>query len=77
VTATTEPGAYVRDHYHVPAHLGGRITFTWDGRDATIVGFDDAHLLVQFDGELDTETEPAVLHPTWHIRYHPAEEATR
>jgi hypothetical protein len=68
MATVTDPGAYVRDHYQVPAHIDGRITFTWRGRrTGTIVGFESHRLEVLLDGE----SEPAVLHPTWNIQYHP------
>lgn len=62
----TEAGQYVRDHYHVPAHTGGRILF--NERPATITGFDPPHYLsVRFDSEEQTRA----LHPTWHVEYLP------
>lgn len=71
--ATAEAGAYIRDHYRVPARIGQRITYTWRGRwDGTIVGFSDARLLVQFDG-ID---KPDILHPTWEVEYHGSEDET-
>jgi hypothetical protein len=71
---TTNDGGYIRDHYHVPAYVGGRITFTdpCSPADGTIVGFDGHHLLVRFDGESEGDTEPAVLHPTWEVHYQAA-----
>lgn len=59
---------YIREHYRVPAQIGGRIKFTWPdwtgNRYATIVGAEGSHLKVGFDsGEIGS------LHPTWEISY--------
>lgn len=59
------PGDYVRRYYEVPAVKGGRILF--DGKPATITGFDGAHLLAR----LDDEPEPVRLHPRWKVEYLP------
>jgi hypothetical protein len=58
--------AYIREHYNVPAHLGGRVRYTWRGdRLGTIVGTSGARLLVRLDGDRDW----APYHPTWEIEY--------
>ena len=67
---------YVRRFYGVPADVGVRVAYTYQGRrDGTIVGFDDegAYLLVRLDGE---ETVGR-YHPTWEIEYLVSERSTR
>lgn len=59
---------YIRSHYAVPACEGGRVRFTWPAgkeRDGTIVGAQDARLLVLLDGD----SFPLPMHPTWEIVY--------
>jgi hypothetical protein len=62
------PGKYVRDHYLVPAFIGVRVTYTYEGeRHGKITGFDGARLIVKFDDE--TRGSRSRLHPTWQITY--------
>jgi hypothetical protein len=60
---------YIRNYYGVPARLGGRVRYTWDGRgtpaDGTIVGGHGGYLKIRLDGQ----EEWATYHPTWHIEY--------
>ncbi|MER5649637.1 hypothetical protein [Streptosporangium sp. NPDC002524] len=63
VHRAAEQAAYISSYYDVPAQLGARVVA--DGKPGTIVGFDDARLLVLLDGH----TEPAPHHPTWHMEY--------
>jgi len=58
---TINDGSYIRAYYGVPAELDREITF--QGRSATIVGFDGSRLRIQLDGE----TVP--VHPTWQVDY--------
>ena len=58
----------IRRQYGVPAEVGGRIAYTYQGRrEGTIVGFDTegAYLLIRLDGEDDARR----YHPTWEIEY--------
>lgn len=61
-----DPCQYIRDTYHVPARVGGRVqhiaadTSVWLG---TITGA-DRHLYVTWD-----VGGTARLHPTWHVTY--------
>ena len=59
--------AYIRDHYGVPAEAGGRVKFHWytPAVEGTIIGAEDQHLVVQFDGDNRTST----VHPTWKLSY--------
>lgn len=66
--------AYIREHYNVPAHLNGRVRYTWRGeRLGTIVGTSGARLLIRLDG--DQGWSP--YHPTWEIEYLTGAEAAR
>lgn len=58
---------FIREHYRVPAEIMGRVRFTWPSpaQEGTIVGATDHRLLVL----LDSDDEPAILHPTWEIDY--------
>lgn len=54
---------YIRQHYGVPAEIGGKIKF--EGTPGVITGTTDHYLVAQLDGE----DYPATLHPTWHVTY--------
>ena len=56
---------YIQDYYKVPAKVGDRILFKYDGREGTIKGSSNSNLLVLFDGE----KTPKPLHPTWEVEY--------
>ncbi len=57
---------YVRNHYKVPAQVGGRVRYTWRGdRPGTITGAQGAHLMIKLDGE----ARSMPFHPTWEIEY--------
>lgn len=68
------PGKYVRDHYRVPAYIGGRVAYTWGERHGegtrygTITGFDGQYLIVKLDGEGKVRRRDR-FHPTWEIEY--------
>lgn len=55
---------YIRNHYGVPAKIGGRITFA--GVAGTIVSARGAHLRVRMDS---VPSRTAILHPTWRVVY--------
>ena len=63
MTTIVDDDSYVRSYYGVPADLNRRITFK--GRDALIVGFAGARLLILIDGA----DEPVQVHPTWRVDY--------
>lgn len=56
---------YIRAQYGVPAIRGARVRFIYENRVGTIVGSDNAHLRVRFDGD----KKPSILHPTWELEY--------
>jgi len=60
---------YIRDYYEVPAKLGGRVIYNVPASseefNGTIVGAQNAHVLVQLDGETDARP----YHPTWNLIY--------
>ena len=61
---------YIRDYYRVPAKLGGKILYAPDDDgyvqiEGEIIGASDSYLRVQ----LETDSDPVYLHPTWHIEY--------
>lgn len=59
-----DPLNYIKNHYHVPAKLNGRIKFLNDGRKGRIIG-GSHYLHVIFDNEKTIR----FLHPTWQIEY--------
>lgn len=59
---------YIRSHYGVMAYEGATVVFDYPAgshREGTIVGADDARLMVQFPDE----PHPLPLHPTWRTTY--------
>lgn len=54
---------YIRSYYGVPAKRGALIMF--NGKVGSIVGSRGQYLRVRFDGK----RFPAVIHPTWEVRY--------
>lgn len=62
------PGQYVRDYYGVPAFIGARVTYEWNGppQHGKITGFDGQYLMIRFD---DGSGRGDRYHPTWHITY--------
>jgi hypothetical protein len=62
---------YIRMYYGVQAKRGDRVEYTGDGTPklGTISGARGAHLRIRLDGERRT----GLYHPTWEIRYLPAE----
>jgi hypothetical protein len=59
---------YIKKYYGVPARYGRRIRFNYPKngpKEGTIVGTQNAHILVKFDGE----EEPQPLHPNWKVEY--------
>ena len=67
---TERPGKYVRDYYRVPAYIGTRVRYTYQGvREGTITGFDGQYILIKFDGEPAARRRQRRAHPTWEIEY--------
>lgn len=64
-TVTTHPGSleYIRDHYRVPAAIGGRVLF--EDRPGTISGTTGHYLRIKLDDEPAVQT----FHATWHLEY--------
>jgi len=59
----------VREHYRVPAFIGSRVRFTFQGvHTGTITGFDGQYLIVKWDGEGRVRYR-ARVHPTWELEY--------
>lgn len=58
---------YISEYYSVPAEVNGRVEF--EDKPGTIVGDQDAYILVRLDGETDV----LPYHPTWHMKYLAAE----
>ena len=52
---------YIRQHYSVPAKVGGKVRFM--GKDGVIVGAWGAYLRVRLRDGI------ANLHPTWGVEY--------
>ena len=63
--------AYIRDYYGVPAKRGGRVVYTGAGRRefGTICGTSSARLRIRLDGMKHSMP----FHPTWMLRYLPAQ----
>lgn len=59
---------YVRQHYGVPARVGGRVAI--DGQPGVIDGFDGEYLVVLFD-EPRHGRRRWNAHPTWKVEYLP------
>ena len=61
---------YIRKIYAVPAKRGGRVEYTGEGRPelGTITSANGAHLNVRLDGVKHIMP----FHPTWKMRYLPA-----
>lgn len=59
--------AYIQDYYQVPAAEGVRVEYTGERTPklGTIVGTQNAHVMIKLDGELQTKP----YHPTWELRY--------
>lgn len=55
---------YIRQHYNVPARIGGRIVY--NGHAGVIRGDSAGQYLL---AELDNYPEPVILHPTWNVSY--------
>lgn len=55
---------YIRNHYSVPAKIGGHITF--DSVAGTIIGTHGSYLRVRMD---TVPSRTAILHPTWRVVY--------
>lgn len=63
---------WIRRNYLVPARRGARVAY--DGtmgkpRHGTVVGARQQYLKILIDGD----TKPGLYHPTWMIRFLPAE----
>lgn len=56
-------GEWVRSHYGVPAHLGGRVVF--DGQPGTIVSLHGGNVHVR----LDATGKVVPVHPVWRMAY--------
>ena len=59
---------YLREFYGVPARIGGRVRFLYQGRTAQIQSCTH-HLNVRFEDN----GQEAALHPTWEVQYLDAE----
>ena len=62
---------YIRNTYGVPAKRGARVEYTGEISPTvgTIVGTEGARLRIRMDGE----TYTGIYHPTWEMRYLPAQ----
>lgn len=65
---------YIRDTYHVPAKIGGRVCY--EGKPGTITGTSGPHLIVRPD-ERKHKGYRWILHPTWHVEYLTPESEAR
>lgn len=54
----------IRNHYRVPAKIGGRITY--DSVAGTIIGTHGSYLRVRMNS---APSRTAILHPTWRVVY--------
>ena len=62
----SNPFAYIRRYYGVPAEKGRRVRFHYYDKEGVITGHSTgAHILVRFDG--DEQSQPC--HPTWKMQY--------
>ncbi len=64
---------YIQRAYNVPAKFGGRVEYTGGNGTpqlGTITGVDEGYLLIK----LDDAKRPGRFHPTYALRYLPAEE---
>ena len=59
------PMQWFRDHYDVPAEIGGQIKFI--GAAGRILGSDQGWLIVHLDA--DPPDRQVYLHPTWRMDY--------
>lgn len=58
---------YIREHYGVPARIGGRVEYSGGKAPVTgeITGARSAHLLIRLAGQRHSSP----YHPTWKLRY--------
>lgn len=63
VSCADRGGEWVRSHYGVPAHLGGRVVF--DGQPGVIVSLHGGSVHVR----LDASKRVVPVHPLWRMEY--------
>lgn len=59
---------YIREHYDVPAEIGGAVVYNCPNigpRRGTITGARGAYLLIRLDGDKHS----GAYHPTWALTY--------